>query len=147
MLPRNIYIAYDESISGGEICAGQENDIWPSYEEQVVDLSLLYASLTPPSDPHFDIETIEPDANFEYAKCVYVVLVRYYDGDTFGSTTGLHKIMGVYADNKDAECIRDAIKGKYYDSKQNRGSGYDGNPWTGYFAGLESVDVVRLTLQ
>lgn len=140
---KNIYIAYEESYSGGDICAGQENDDWPSHEDTVVNLELLYASMTPPDDPHFDIEVIAPEAN---ASKVYVTIVRYFDGDTFGRTCGLHRIEGVFLERKDAEQKRDAIKGAYFDPNQRNGR-YDGNPWTGYFAGMESCEVEELEVR
>ncbi len=146
MLPRNVYIAYQESYSGGEICDGQENDYWPSHEDTVIDLMLLYATVSRPPErtPNFDIESIDSQLADKDLKTVYAVLVRYYDGDTFGSTRGYHKFVGVFDNRKEAEQKRDAFKGAYNDDNQRR---YDGNSWTGYFAGLESCEVEELEVR
>ncbi len=144
MAVKNIYIAYRQKYSGGEICEGQENDSWPSHEDTVIDLSLRFASLEVPSGtPHFDIETIEADADLSDG-CVYAVLVRYYDGDTFGRTCGYHCFRGVYASSGEAGAKKREIENLV---AANIGRRYDGNPWSGYFAGFEGVTVVRLTLQ
>lgn len=144
---RNIYIVYEESYSGGEICAGQEDDDWPDYEDQNIYLELKYATLKEPSKrtPHFDIETIDSElVDSGKANKVYAVLVRYYDGGTFGRTCGYHKFEGIFDNRKAAESVAAALKDKYGHRWERS---YDGNPWTGYFAGFEGVSVEKLDLE
>ena len=63
-------------------------------------------------------------------KEAWLALVRYCDGDTFGTTFGNHVFIGFGKTQAQAEKIlKDALERKGY--KQ----------WEGYFSRLESTDV------
>jgi hypothetical protein len=79
----------------------------------------------------------EIEVGFDPAKVdeVYLVVVRYRDGGTFGST-GYWKLIGPYLTSKEAYGVEDAInKDAYGDPKKEY------MPWRGYFASLTSVGV------
>jgi len=127
-----IFLSYSESSSGGGICAGQENNSFPDREDEHIEFTPLGLYYTKGDsqetiDINFD-PTIKKDE-------VYMVVVRYYDGDTFGVTYGLWSIEGVFESQKEAENIKKSIENKTYESPK----GY--NVWDGYFAGLESVNI------
>lgn len=71
---------------------------------------------------------------------VYIVVVRYSTGDTFGRTDGEWHLEGAYLDSKKATEIADSINNDTYDNRSRK-------PWEGYFESLEGVSVVALPLQ
>lgn len=73
---------------------------------------------------------------------VFLTLVTYYDGDTFGSTSGYVSIAGVSASREEAEEIEKSIRDCTYREK------YDGFcSWNRYFAGVEDISVESFELQ
>jgi len=126
-----VYLLYEESSHGGEICAGQEEDAWPSYEDQYHEFTPKGLRLEAPAWS----ETIEVDFDPKKLDHLYVVIVRYSSGDTFGTTLGNWHIIGAYKSFKKAEKIRISID-------KNKYKGY--KPWEGYFESLEGVTVERL---
>jgi len=124
---------YRESRSGGEICAGQEDDPWPSHEDEVIDFELVACQKDVSEMPGLQREQVQID--FDACPMIHVVLVRYRTGGTFGSTTGAWHIVGVYDSEGSAESIRKTIEDGTY-------VGWE--PWKGYFEKLESAEVVSL---
>lgn len=59
---------------------------------------------------------------------VWLVVARYYDGGTFGGTSGLWQIVEVAASAKDAQDISAGVARRP-------------GPWKGYFASLEDVEI------
>ncbi len=132
---KEVYLTYTEDRSVGEICAGQENDAWPNYEDIYIEFSPDTLSIIAGDW----VETIEVDFDPKdyVGKDVYVLVVRYKDGCTFGHSHGNWYVEGAYTDENEVSKIEDQInKGKY--------KGDD--PWTGYFACLEYVEIHRFTL-
>lgn len=68
---------------------------------------------------------------------VFVILVRYSDGNTFGNTSGYGKIVAAAEYMYEAKEIRDKILKKEW-------HGY--NVWEGYFARLEKVEIKELVV-
>lgn len=129
-MAKTLYVNYDEwHESGGGICSGDENSSWPSYEPSYNGFSLRAITLenTSPYHEEFKWEGPVPDS-------AYVVVVRYYDGDTFSSTHGKGAIEAVVATEEEANQLAVEIR----HGKHSR-RGY--TPWDGYFAGLEDVEV------
>lgn len=140
----NLYLVYSDYSTGGEICEDMENDSWrPSFEPTYHDFRLLSAHHRQnskeeqlPYDRHKEEISFDPKN-----KTIYVVLVRYGEGDTFSSSHGLGHIEGVYEHLGQAQKIATAIENKTYFSKR----GY--LPWDCYFGGLENASVVPLLVQ
>lgn len=129
-----VYLLYEESTHGGEVCEGDENSNWPSYEDEYNEFYPKGLRLKPPEWS----ETIEVDFDPSGLDHLYVVVVRYSSGSTFGSTYGHWYIEGAYKAYDKAKKIEMAI---------SKGTGkYDRAymPWEGYFESLEGVTVERL---
>lgn len=80
---------------------------------------------------------------------VYVVVVRYSTGDTFGHDDGQVYLADAFDDEQDAYDLRDEFKkhDHSYDRRavvpfnfEYRGKSYD-IPWAGYFENLEGIHV------
>ena len=136
----NLYILYDEIITGGGVCEGDENSSWPNYEDSDHDFRLVSAhhrqnspeNQLPFGRSHFELDFDPKD------RCVYVVLVKYGDGDSFSRSHGNGQIQCVCKDVNEAYAIRDKIQNGKYKSER----GY--LPWQGYFNCLEEVQIVPL---
>ena len=143
-----LWVLWSETESGGEICEGQENDSWPSYEDTVKDAYFkgVYIGAVPPSSNAWQEKSESvtvPKAAFEAEPRtqVYAAIARYRDGGTFSSTSGYVYVGGVYGSYERAA-------EKVQELEASRG-GYDGDlyiPWGGYFSSLESVSVETLQI-
>ena len=130
-----LFINYEEGVeSGGEICAGQENDAWPSYEDTFKWFSVKDITLKNTNPYH---ETFQCEG--QVPSHLYVVVVRYYDGNTFGRTCGYGHIEAVLKTKEEAEILEKRI---WEDNDFISYRGY--NPWHGYFSGLEDVEVHKV---
>ena len=130
-----VFMTYSQSEHGGEICAGQENDPWPSHEDNYFEFDPETLSTKAGSW----VETIEVDFVPEdyVGKDVYVVVVRYSSGDTFGNSNGHWHVEGAYTDKDKAFEVEAQINNEKYE-------GY--KPWVGYFEGLEHVEIHEFKL-
>lgn len=132
-----LFVNYSEEyLGGGEICAGQENDAWPSHEDTIQRFTVDNITLSNVTPYH---ETVEYDLTTPLPVGLFVVVAHYYDGGTFGRTCGYGSIEGVFATHEEAQARADAI-----DKGAPSVRGY--TPWTGYFAGLERTEVVLAAL-
>lgn len=84
-------------------------------------------------------ETINIDFDPKGMEHLYVVVVRYSSGSTFGSTHGHWYIVGAYKGYKEAEAVEVSISKNKYKGKRYK-------PWEGYFESLEGVTVERLDI-
>ncbi len=130
-----VYLYYKDDSHGGDICEGQENDEWPNHEPQYRNFR-PYALSVKEGDW---VETIEvdfiPEKHLEdtvFVVVVVVVVVRFQDGDTFGTSYGNWHVVGAYLDEDKSVAIEDKIK-----SKKWKGNA----PWESYFACLEDVEI------
>ena len=138
--PTNLYLNYHESRSGGEICEGQENDPWPSHEDEFTEWSPTHLHKTG-DKAQWMREQIQVDFDPLVGQDVWLVAVRYYTGGTFGRTCGCWSIIGVYEHQGQAEKVKAGI----YDESYMPACGY--KCWVGYFEGLEDVEVHRMTVE
>ena len=127
-----LYLGYSESTTGGGICEGDEEEDWPDYNDSYVDFEPegLY---TKKSHAQCTLE-VDFDPNNHINDFVYVVIVRYSDGDTFSQTNGNWHIEGVYLTKEEAKSVMSTIN-----REKKKGPEY--RPWHGYFASLESVEI------
>lgn len=130
--PVKLAIRYDESRYGG--AAINPEDPWPDHEDEHTEFSLTSVRLyeeNPDNKWSWHQEVVEVDFPVEVGSTVYVVVVRYTTGGTFGRTLGAWSILGVYPDAEKADAV---VKSVYDDS-------YPGYKcWQGYFESLESCD-------
>lgn len=82
-------------------------------------------------------ETIYIAFDPEKARRAHLVVVRHKDGDTFGTSYGNVYIEGAYLKRREANQIARSIEDDTYE-------GY--KAWSGFFMGLENVEVVSLDI-
>ena len=135
-----VFITYDESSSGGEDLNPEEE--WSSRADRIYDFRLVRASLERTTKSWYS-EEFEIDSEIR-PQDVFVVLVRYSSGDTFGSSYGHGHIEGVYFDKDKAMEVAETIENGTYNKKGFNKRGY--TVWEGYFESLESAQcyVMRL---
>lgn len=87
----------------------------------------------------------------EVDQVVWVVIVEYSSGDTFGHSSGNTTVVGVYDDG----VVASIVKGKIEDDYRDKRNSFDeirieGHPdiytyqWKGYFESLENIHVERV---
>lgn len=130
-----LYLIYSSYSEGGEISPGNEGKKHPEYEDTYV--YFTPQKLVTEYPDIMSVETIDTYFNPMVGDKVYLVIVRYSTGDTFGTTFGEWKIIGIFKTETESELVRfDIENGTYKGSK----------PWQGYFERLESVDVFPMTI-
>ena len=145
-MANQVYLYYDEDRSGGEVCKGQENDRWASHETEYIEFHTTFLTLKQEGGFLSQPIDVDFDPNEYLGKTVWVVVARYSDGDTFGSTSGHWHIVKVCTDESQVKAAVDdtnlpepdhntIFKNKIW------------KPWWGYFASLEDVEVHEFTLQ
>jgi len=116
-----VYLKYTEY----SIDESNESD----FSEEYTTLSVDGLYKEKPSCGYY--ETFEIDDKKRGTK-LYIVVVRYSTGSTFGQSNGCSYFEGIYNTAEEAGAISDSIyKNKYL--------GY--RPWHGYFERLEDVEI------
>ncbi len=140
-----VWITYDETVEGGEICDSEENDAWPSHEPAYYDWKLLGVSVgSPVSQIHnafIPCGLITDKGWLDWSpmsgnEC-WVVIVTYNSGGTFGSSYGHGCAVCVCADLESATFIKQQIRAR----EQLEMLSYC--PWDGYFESLEGVRIEK----
>lgn len=127
-----VYLLYEDGDSGGGVRAGDENEAWPNYENVHHHFKPTGLKRKAPSWS----ETIEIDFDPKGLEHLYVVVVRYSSGCTFGNSYGHWEIIGAYKTYNKAEKMEMSIPD----------NGYSGSkPWKGYFEAFEGVSVERVS--
>lgn len=132
-----LFLTYSEDRTGGQVCAGQEGEKWASHEDEHIHVEFNELLLEKPTDsrsyPH---EVLGPE-DVKEGDELYLTIVRYYDGGTFGRTCGYWHVHGVHKTAAEAAELAKTVHAKGSDRRS-----YDQYcPWIGYFAGLEGVEV------
>ena len=133
MPSKYLYITEHETRTGGEDVAGQEGEAYAEQEPEYVDWYIGLCYLSKPV--HEASHNIETYFDAVVGQKVWAVVVRYATGDTFGTTYGMAKILGVH----DSVASTEAEKASVMD-----GSHDDKILWTGYFDSFESCDAYEL---
>lgn len=137
-----LYVCYDQSESGGHICAGDEDDDWPSREPSYITTHFDKVIRLLTKDT-LNLGKYLPEGEYVYnvseeamaATRVFVPVITYSDGNTFGSSHGHVYLVGAYATIEEAE---EALEGA------KAGDGYQ--PWVGYFSSLEDDEIKILAV-
>jgi hypothetical protein len=126
----HVYLGYSQSERGGELRSGEKEGPYACREDAYIDFTPdgLY---TQASDSQETIG-VDFDPSKYIDKEVFMVVVRYTDGHSFGTTHGYWHITGVYPKASTARRLAKQIKNNKYS---------DYKPWDGYFASLDSVDI------
>lgn len=131
----NVFVTYEESRSGGE---PDSDEKWCSYSDVHVDYRITGAFKNKTSSSWYQESFYLENLNLVD---VYIVLVRYSSGDTFGRSFGNGHIVGVYGTQDEAQLIVDQIEANTYTGQ----NGYV--PWKGYFERFEYVDLIVTRLK
>lgn len=134
-----IFIKYEETKTGGEVCKGQEGYSWPDHEPEYIDWRITDVTLT---QPDWNYEHREHDA--KPGDTVHVVVVRYTTGCTFGTIHGYWHIEGVFGALEEAEKRVNAV---YANLKNPRDFEGPFEPWKGYFESFEDCYVESFEVQ
>lgn len=147
-----IYYEYDVSSEGGEPESDEEYSE-RSHQYNTFEITrVFFSSARTPSYRHcWNSFELPPDVTVKPGDELTFVIARYSDGDTFGSSSGHHSIIGVYP----AEDPRIDSKVKWartpketLDKKTiNKRHTYNYREWDGYFNHLEGVEVNTFTIQ
>lgn len=133
--PKRLYLGYKTSSSGGQ----QESDE-PYSSRSPEYIEVTFTSLSRESGTFFG-HNIEVTDEVYAADEVYLVVVRYRDGDSFGSSHGNWTVWAAVATEAEAIKIAGSITDGSLVKEEEKAKGRVYFPWTGYFNGLEGVEV------
>ena len=99
------YVLYDETRTGGEKV--DPEDRWSDRRDIHIDYTVKGVRAKKPDYGYERVNVATIDTSFEVkdVQIVYVVLVKYKTGDTFGSSYGNGHIVGVYNSAEEAFSI------------------------------------------
>lgn len=133
----DLWLTYDEQKSGGEICEGDEDNEYPSHEDESIDFTLTGCFLKE-KDVGYHRERVTVDFDVSQGSAVWIVVVRYGTGGTFGHIDGAWGIIGIYQKEDEAVKIESSIKDDSYE-------GY--KYWQGYFESFQGVEITKLIVK
>lgn len=117
-----LYVKLQTSTSGGGLCEGEKDDEpYQQHETKFIELTMLSAHWDR-GEEFWPDDDVNADDSLVGLPCVFLPVVRYYDGDTFGSCEGYHSFGPVCGILEEA---------KAWDPD----AGSDYKPWQGYFSG------------
>lgn len=87
-------------------------------------------------------EELSTSFDTRHVSTLWLVVVRYYDGGTFGTDSGLWIVEGIFLNEKDATNLKSKIRDGTYKGISSKGY----FAWVGYFAGLEDVEIHEMDL-
>jgi hypothetical protein len=133
-------VHYNYSSEGGEALTNEE---WSDRSPEYITTEFLgaYYFYTDSFKNKITCKDFEISFNPENVDSVYLVIVKYSDGDTFGTTFGLWDVPLITVSEKSAEiCVKQIRK----QTGRFKKDAYQ--PWQGYFSRLEDVSVVKFDL-
>lgn len=127
-----LFVGYKEGyLSGGQ--AINPEDRWSSHEDEYRYFDLEGVWLDREEAPWL-IESVDVNFKPKKGQFVYVLVVIYSSGGTFGKSYGNGCIVGIYEKPEEAAKIEETIyNGTYSDNNYA--------PWVGYFETLENVKI------
>ncbi len=133
-----LYIEYDQFENGGDSI--DPNDRWSNRTDRVIEVNFIKLHRQQPAHRFF-YDSIEINKDLAKIDKLYLCVVRYSTGDTFGRTTGEWYIVGVAPNYQIAslmlqEAIIPSKEGDYRNYK----------PWEGYFERLETTEIYELSV-
>jgi hypothetical protein len=128
---KTLYVEIDVETSGGE--PDDPDAAWPTYSDKIHSISVNKGTFHR-GNSFWPSDSIQVPGGFDQFEKLYLSIVRYSDGDTFGSSQGLHKICFVATTYQDA---------KRYDPLTM----WTGHKfWQGYFGGYECTEVYKIDI-
>jgi hypothetical protein len=142
-----VSVVYTSIRSGGESTSGE---MFSEREPAYTDFEVVRVS----ADHDGCLSSEEMPVNFDpnTANEVYVVVVRYSTGDTFGHSSGEYDFIGVFDNEVVARTIAESIREGHNDENHKDYSKYKAlmgvKPeeyillrWEGYFEDLEQIEI------
>ena len=129
--PKYFYLKYKESRSGGE---SESSEPYSCRSPEYIEVT--FQSLSREKGDDFFPYTVEVDEDTYGHDTVFLVVVRYQDGDSFGSSHGNWMVWRTVSSEEEALKIQASIKDGSLDKDKTT---Y--RPWTGYFNNLEDVEI------
>lgn len=134
-----LYIKTTESSYGGE---PESNEQWCHHSDVVRTVSFDSVCRTCSSGFWGRSESFEVSEEVFNSDRVYLVIVRYQNGGTFGRSLGNWHIQDAFADEQSALKLASSILDKSYEKENPQAY----KPWVGYFERLEDVEVHCFTI-
>lgn len=136
----NLYISTSESSYGGE---PESNDEWCHHSDITRHVTFNAVFRKKGSGFWASAGYFEVSDEVFNSDQVYLVIVRYRDGGTFGSTTGNWHIQKAFTNPEDAKALASSIRNGSYEKEMNRKHGQYNHymPWVGHFSRLEGVEI------
>ena len=132
-----LYLDYNEDREGGEALDDAD---WSDHAPAHISFNLINILKYKEHIGRGWSEEIEVSEEIFNSKTVFLVVVRYSDGDTFGTTFGHWNIMAVYNLKTKARQLKERIENNKLEKTDKYGD-WKTKPWTGYFASLEGVEI------
>lgn len=125
-----LYLSYKETHTGGE---AESDEQWACRSPSYTEVSFIGLSREEPDTGFFpEYREIEVPEALHGAETVFLVIYRYQDGDSFGTSHGNWGVYAAVGTEEEALAIRKDI-----------GDGSSGmhRPWDGYFKSFEGVEI------
>jgi hypothetical protein len=136
MESKKVYIEYTSHTYGGAPI--DPEDRWTSYTDTVISVSFKRLHREPPTRNFFYDSIDLPNDDMLKLDKLYLVVVRYGTGSTFGHTTGAWQVIGVAPTYKIAQLMEEEER------KPSKPGQY--KCWEGYFESLEDIEIHTLEL-
>lgn len=140
----NLWLRYSEH----ENCIHDDfnSQDWSGYSEYEKEFTPLSLHRSEPKNKSYGDypERLELDFNPARSKKLWLVIVRYSDGGTFGTTHGYWKVKAICKDDKKAGEIAQQIRSGTFPKPtyQWHGKTHTGmHEWEGYFSSLDDVEI------
>lgn len=132
---KKVYIEYDSHQSGGEPESDEE---WSCHSDTVITVNFKRLHREPPANRFFYDSIDLPHDGMLKMDHLWLAVIRYSSGDTFGHSTGHWHIVGIAPTYEIAQLmideeIKPSTPGKY-------------KCWEGYFESLEDTEIHELRL-
>lgn len=129
-----VWIDYETDSTGGEV--EDSNDRWSSRTPRYTELKVKSLYKSEPQHLFFKDSLEVEDPKVLECQHVYLVVVRYQDGDSFGTCYGNFQFYSVRATQQEALADKAVIE---MPSKEGDYGSY--RPWEGYFNRLQRVEI------
>lgn len=133
----SLYLDTTETSTGGH---PESDDEWCHHSDIVLSVTFNHVYRNKNSESFWGGSSFEVTEEVYRASRVYLAIVRYSDGGTFGRTVGYWEVMGAFKTEAEAVAMTTSIdKGTFKTDYPHLARPY--MPWEGYFSGLQGTEV------
>lgn len=141
-----VHVMYTQDERGGQSRSKEMYSQRDDAHKTTTFRGALVGTLKDTERYYYSVRTFEaPKSAFDHPRgCIYAVVGYYRDGDTFGCSYGNMHIVDVFGNSQKAHAVASRLE---TDAKTDDSIyGSVKYPWGGYFASLERIEVVTLTV-